>query len=105
MNLEELITLIYKKINSGDKQYTKAEIREIYKCFIEILEEKLEEEAEGLNKKKSVKLNIPLIGKFNIVKQESYLGRNPRSKEKVKIPANNRIYYSPYKSIKDAANR
>lgn len=107
MNLEELITLIFKKINDNgnDKKFTKAEIREIYKVFIEVLEERLESETSDMENKKEIKINIPLIGKFNIVRQNSYMGRNPATKEKMKIESSNRIYFSPYKSIKKSVNK
>lgn len=110
MNLEELITLVFRKINeeeTSDKKYTKSEIRKMYKSLIEVIEERLEEETADIETKtvKEVKVNIPLIGKFNIVRQNAYIGKNPKTKEKIKIKANNRIYFSPYKSIKDSVNK
>lgn len=108
MNLEELITSIYKNINAtnSDTKITKNEIRIIYKAFIEIFKETLREESESLDfDTKKVKVNLPLIGKFNIVRQDSYLGKNPKSKETIKINSNNRIYFSPKKGIKKAVNK
>lgn len=109
MNLEELISAIFKKVNKNNNEckYTKSQIREIYKTFIEVLKDTLEDESEDLlvSNKRELKINIPLLGRFNIVRQDSYVGKNPKTKEKVKVPANNRIYYSPYKAIKDAINR
>lgn len=107
MNLEELITLVFKKINEdpSERKYTKSEIRKMYKTLIEVIEERLEEETVNMEEKKEVKVNIPLIGKFNIVRQSAYIGKNPKTREKIKIEANNRIYFSPYKSIKDAVNK
>lgn len=107
MNLEELITLVFKKVNEdpSGKKYTKSEIRNMYKALIEVIEDRLEEETVDMENKKEVKVNIPLIGKFNIVRQNAYIGKNPKTKEKIKIEANNRIYFSPYKSIKKAVNK
>ena len=102
MNLEELVTLIFKEVNS---KYTKAEIRNIYKAFIKILQARLVEDTIDIEDKKEIKVNLPLIGKFNIVRQNAYIGKNPKTKEKIKINANNRIYFSPYKAIKNAVNR
>lgn len=109
MNLEELISAIFKKVNKNtdsDKIYTKTEIREVYKAFIDVVKELLEDESELLSttNKREIKINIPLIGRFNIIRQDSYIGKNPKTKEKVKVSANNRIYYSPYKAIKNAIN-
>lgn len=106
MNLDELITEIYRKmVADGEEKMTKAEIKKMYKAFIAVLEERLEDTTKDIENKESVKVNIPLIGKLNIVRQTAYIGRNPRTKEKIKINANNRIYLSPYKSIKDSVNK
>ena len=107
MNLEELITLIFKKINDNgnDKKFTKAEIREIYKVFIEVLEERLESETSDMENKKEIKINIPLIGKFNIVRQNSYMGRNQENNKKSKIKSRNKIYFYHYKTIKKSVNK
>ena len=48
MNLEELISAIFKKVNKNtetDKIYTKTEIREVYKAFIDVVKELLEDES------------------------------------------------------------
>lgn len=107
MSLEELITEIHKKINAEEGNHiTKAEIRKVYNTLIDIFKERLETESEDLHmNKKEVKIYLPLLGKFKVVRQDSYMGKNPKTKEKIKIKANNRIYFSPYKAIKESANK
>lgn len=107
MNLEEMISAIFKKLNKENKNCTKAQVREMYKAFIDVVKDILEEEASELDvtNKKEIKINIPLLGRFNIVRQNSYMGKNPKTKEKIKVKTNKRIYYSPYKAIKDAINK
>lgn len=90
-----------------DKNYTIKDIENIYNAFSDVICDEIEDEVEKLQytNERNVKINIPLIGRLNIVKQQAYVGRNPKTKNRVYIKECNKAYYSPYKKIKDAINK
>ena len=44
------------------------------------------------------------FGTFNVTKRRASEGRNPRTGEKINIPASNQPKFRPGKSLKDAVN-
>ncbi|QKX95080.1 HU family DNA-binding protein [Candidatus Phytoplasma asteris] len=45
----------------------------------------------------------PQIGKFQLKPRKAYIGRNPKTKKKLKIPAKTVVAFKLSKSIKDKA--
>lgn len=108
MTKEILIQKIKDKLDSdifNDKQYKKKEIKDIYEAFIDVILDEIENVSESDILKGNNRINIPLLGKLNIILQDSFIGRNPKTKEKIKIPKGKRVYFSPSKKIKDSLNK
>ena len=57
----------------------------------------VEQVIDGLNKNEFVKIHN--FGTFKIKKKKSRIGRNPKTKEEVMIPARNVISFIPSKNI------
>ena len=57
----------------------------------------IEQIIEGLNKNEFVKIHN--FGTFKLKKKKSRIGRNPKTKEEVMIPARNVISFIPSKNI------
>lgn len=53
---------------------------------------------------KGEEVSIPPLGKFKITKRKARTGRNPATKEEIKIPASNVPKFQPSKTLKDAVN-
>lgn len=108
MTKEILIQKIKDKLDSdifNDKKYKKKEIKDIYEAFIDVILDEIENVSESDILKGNNRLNIPLLGRLNIILQDSFIGRNPKTKEKIKIPKGKRAYFSPSKKIKDSLNK
>jgi len=63
----------------------------------------LENITASLKKQKEVRLVG--FGTFSVAKRAASEGRNPRTGEKIKIPASKRPKFSAGKALKDAVNR
>ncbi len=50
-------------------------------------------------------VSIPPLGKFKITERKAREGRNPATKEVIKIPASNVPKFQPSKTLKDAVNK
>jgi DNA-binding protein HU-beta len=48
---------------------------------------------------------IPPLGKFKISTRKARIGRNPATKQEIRIPASNVPRFQPSKSLKDAVNK
>ena len=54
--------------------------------------------------KKGTEVRLVGFGTFNVTKRRASEGRNPRTGEKISIPASNQPKFRPGKSLKDAVN-
>ena len=55
--------------------------------------------------KKGEEVAIPPLGKFKVTKRKARIGRNPATKQEIKIPAANVPKFQPSKSLKEMVNR
>jgi DNA-binding protein HU-beta len=55
--------------------------------------------------KKGKEVRLVGFGTFSVAKRAASEGRNPRTGEKIKIPASKRPKFSAGKALKDAVNR
>ena len=56
------------------------------------------------NIKKEKKLKLSKFGTFTIRKKKSRIGRNPKTKEEIKISARNSISFKPSDNLKNKLN-
>lgn len=90
MNRSELISEIAKKANLTKKDAEKA-----ISCFVEVVEETL---------KKGDSVQIPGFGKFAVSKRPLTTGRNPKTGERMTIPARNVPKFVTGKHLKESVN-
>jgi len=88
MNREELIAAVAKKTG-----YPKSQVAECLRAI-------LEEITRSLSKKK--KVSLPGFGVFSVSKRAARTGVNPRTGEKIKIPATKVPKFKAGKSLKEA---
>jgi nucleoid DNA-binding protein len=50
-------------------------------------------------------VRIPQFGKFQVRKLKARIGRNPATGEKIKIPARQKVAFSPAKDLKEKFNK
>lgn len=50
------------------------------------------------------KVAVPGFGTFDVVKKEARTGRNPKTKETIKIAASTAAKFKPAKALKDSLN-
>ncbi|ARC83612.1 DNA-binding protein HU [Clostridium argentinense CDC 2741] len=91
MNKSELITSMAEK--SG---LTKKESEVALKAFIESVEEALE---------KGEKVQLVGFGTFETRERAARMGRNPRTKEEIEIPASKAPVFKAGKEFKDIVNK
>lgn len=91
MNKEELITAISVKTNA-----TKVESKKHLDALLEVLEGVLT---------KGDSLQLIGFGTFSVTEVKAKEGINPRTKEKIKIPASKRVKFSVGKQLKEAVNK
>lgn len=51
------------------------------------------------------KVQVTGFGTFTVKKREARIGRNPHTKEEIKIPASNHCAFSASKTLKDEINK
>ncbi len=90
MNKTELVTAIAEKSELSKKDSEKA-----LKAFIEIVTDEL---------KKGEKIQLVGFGTFEVQHRAAREGRNPATKEKIKIAASNAPRFKAGKALKDAVN-
>lgn len=90
MNKTEFIAAIADKT-----ELTKKDAEAAVKAFIDVVTEEL---------KKGEKIQIVGFGTFEVSKRAEREGRNPRTKETIKIPASNAPKFKAGKALKDAIN-
>ncbi len=90
MNKAELVAAIADKTDLSKKDSEKA-----LKAFIEVVTKEL---------KKGGKIQLVGFGTFEVVKRAAREGRNPQTKQKIKIPASKAPKFKAGKALKDAIN-
>ncbi len=91
MNKSELVANIAQKVGSSKKS-----AEENLDTMIEIISEEL---------KKGNKIQLIGFGSFETRKRAARKGRNPRTKEEIKIPASTVPAFKAGKALKDAVNK
>ncbi len=90
MNKAELVTAIAGKTN-----VTKKAAEESVNAFLEIVTEELV---------KGEKIQLVGFGSFEVRKRAARKGRNPQTKEEIKIPASKAPVFKAGKALKDTVN-
>ncbi len=75
---------------------TKADATKAVDCVLDVITGSL---------KKGDEVRLVGFGTFSVAKRAASEGRNPRTGEKIKIPASKRPKFSAGKALKDAVNR
>ena len=88
MNKTELVAAVAEKAG-----LTKKDAERIVSTTFETVTETL---------KKGDKVSISGFGIFEVKSREARIGRNPRTKEEIKIPASKVPVFKPGKALKDA---
>ncbi len=88
MNKAELIERVAKEMDS-----TKAECERYLSAFLATIQ-------KGLKKDKTVQLVG--FGTFNVKKRKARKGRNPQTKEEIRIPASKTVTFKVGKTLKDS---
>ena len=91
MNKAELITSMAEKSN-----LTKKDAELALKAFIESVSETLEN---------GDKVQLVGFGSFEVRKRAARKGRNPQTKEEIKIPASKAPVFKAGKALKDLVNK
>lgn len=90
MNKSELIAKMAEKT-----EMTKKDSEKVLKAFIESVEEALAAQE---------KVQLVGFGTFEVKLRAERVGRNPRTKEEIKIPASKAPVFKPGKDLKDLVN-
>ena len=91
MNKAELVAAIAEKAEISRKDAEAA-----LKAFTEVNEEEL---------KKGEKIQLVGFGPFEVSERAARVGRNPQTKEEIKIPASRAPKFKAGKALKDAINQ
>ena len=91
MNKAELIAAIAAKTGA-----TKKSAEEAVNAFVEVVTEQL---------KKGDKVQLVGFGSFEVIKRAARKGRNPQTKEEIKIPASKAPKFKAGKALKDLVNK
>ena len=91
MNKAELIAAIAAKTGA-----TKKSAEESVNAFIEVVTESL---------KKGEKVQLVGFGSFEVLNRAARKGRNPQTKEEIKIPASKAPKFKAGKALKDIVNK
>ncbi|HZX10918.1 MAG: HU family DNA-binding protein [Candidatus Aminicenantes bacterium] len=81
---------------SKDMNITKQEAENGVNIFFDTLKEAI---------KRGEEIELRGFGSFRIRKRDSRSGRNPRTGERVKVPAKKVIYFKPSKILKQMINK
>lgn len=90
MNKQELIDAVAKKAEAS-KTDTEAVLNALFDVVPAVL-------------KKGDSIRIVNFGSFEVQKRAATTGRNPRTGEKIKIPASKQVKFHAGKGLKDAVN-
>ena len=91
MNKSDLIAAVAAKTGS-----TKKDAEAAINSFVEVVTEALE---------KGDKVQLVGFGSFEVRKRAARKGRNPQTKEEIKIPASKAPVFKAGKALKDLVNR
>ena len=91
MNKTELVAVVAEK--SG---ITKKDAERVVSATFETITAQL---------MKGEKVQISGFGIFEVKKREARVGRNPRTKEAIEIPASNAPAFKPSKALKDTVSK
>ena len=91
MNKAELVAAVAAKTGA-----TKKAAEESVNAFVEAVTESL---------KKGEKVQLVGFGSFEVRKRAARKGRNPQTKEEIKIPASNAPVFEAGKALKDLVNK
>jgi len=91
MNKAELIASMAEKC-----ELTKKDTEKALKAFMDTVQETLE---------KGDKVQLVGFGTFEVKQRAARIGRNPRTKEEIKIPASKAPIFKPGKDLKDSVNK
>ncbi len=91
MNKIELIEAMAKK-TAGTKKATEESLN----AFIEVITEELA---------KGEKVQLIGFGSFEVIKRAARKGRNPQTKEEIKIPASKAPKFKAGQALKDVVNK
>lgn len=91
MNKSELIAKMAEKT-----EMTKKDSEKVLKAFVESVEEALANQE---------KVQLVGFGTFEVKQRAERVGRNPRTKEEIKIPASKAPVFKPGKDLKDLVNK
>jgi len=91
MNKAELVAAIAAKTGA-----TKKSEEESLNAFVEVVTEAL---------KKGDKVQLVGFGSFEVIKRAARKGRNPQTKEEIKIPASKAPKFKAGKALKDIVNK
>ena len=91
MNKAELIAAVAAKTGA-----TKKNAEEAVNAFVDVVTEAL---------KKGDKVQLVGFGSFEVMKRAARKGRNPQTKEEIKIPASKAPKFKPGKALKDIVNK
>jgi len=90
MNKSDLVAAIAEKT-----ELTKKDAEKAVKAFIEVVTEEL---------KKGEKVQLVGFGAFEVAERPERVGRNPQTKEEIKIPASKAPKFKAGKALKDIVN-
>jgi len=91
MNKAELIAAVAAKTGA-----TKKSAEEAVNAFVEVVTETLQ---------KGDKVQLVGFGSFEVIKRAARKGRNPQTKEEIKIPASKAPKFKAGKALKDLVNK
>ncbi|MGI5997877.1 MAG: HU family DNA-binding protein [Lutispora sp.] len=91
MNKAELIASMAEKC-----ELTKKDTEKALKAFMDTVQETLA---------KGDKVQLVGFGTFEVKQRAARVGRNPRTKEEIKIPASKAPLFKPGKDLKDSVNK
>ncbi len=91
MNKAELIASMAQKC-----ELTKKDTEKALKAFIDSVQESLSQ---------GEKVQLVGFGTFEVKQRAARVGRNPRTKEEIKIPASKAPVFKPGKDLKESVNK
>ena len=91
MNKAELIAAVAAKTGA-----TKKSAEEAVNAFVDVVTEAL---------RKGDKVQLDGFGSFEVIKRAARKGRNPQTKEEIKIPASKAPKFKAGKALKDLVNK
>lgn len=90
MNKSELVNIMAEK-----SQLSKKDVEKALKAFEETVIEELTKKGE---------IRLVGFGTFDVIERAEHMGRNPKTKEPMKIPASTAPRFKAGKTLKDAVN-